>query len=439
MEDKRKLYIETYGCQMNFSDSQIVGSIMTDHNFETTGNIEEADLIFVNTCSIRDNAEKRVRARLREFNRYKKQKPGLIIGILGCMAERLREQLISEEKVVDVIVGPDAYRDLPRLLSIAETGQKAINVILSADETYADINPVRLDSNGISAYISIMRGCENFCSYCVVPYTRGKERSRDPQTIVDEARSLFGQGYREVTLLGQNVNSYKWENTGFAGLIGMVAEVNPQLRVRFATSHPKDLSDVLLQTMAAHPNICRSIHLPLQSGSNRILRLMNRKYDRDWYMQRIEAIRTYLPGCAISTDIITGFSSETDEDHHDTLEMMRTAAYDYAFMFKYSERPGTLAHKKYPDDVPEEVKSSRLKEIIDLQQELSHKSNRADVGKTYEVLAESTSKKSGMELSGRNSQNKVVVFPKKNYKPGDYVKVKINACTTATLKGEAID
>lgn len=439
MEDKRKLYIETYGCQMNFSDSQIVGSIMTDHNFETTGNIEEADLIFVNTCSIRDNAEKRVRARLREFKRYKKQKPGLIIGVLGCMAERLREQLISEEKMVDVIVGPDAYRDLPRLLSIAETGQKAINVILSADETYADINPVRLDSNGVSAYISIMRGCENFCSYCVVPYTRGKERSRDPQTIVDEARSLFAQGYREVTLLGQNVNSYKWDDTGFASLIGMVAQVNPLLRVRFATSHPKDLSDELLRTMAAYPNICRSIHLPLQSGSNRILKRMNRKYDRDWYMKRIEAIRTYLPDCAISTDIIAGFCSETDEDHHDTLEMMRTAAYDYAFMFKYSERPGTLAHKKYPDDVPDEVKSSRLKEIIDLQQELSHKSNRADVGKTFEVLAESTSKKSGMELSGRNSQNKVVVFPKKNYKPGDYVKVKINACTTATLRGEAID
>ncbi len=424
---------------MNFSDSQIVGSIMTDHNFETTGNIEEADLIFVNTCSIRDNAEKRVRARLREFKRYKKQKPGLIIGVLGCMAERLREQLISEEKMVDVIVGPDAYRDLPRLLSIAETGQKAINVILSADETYADINPVRLDSNGVSAYISIMRGCENFCSYCVVPYTRGKERSRDPQTIVDEARSLFAQGYREVTLLGQNVNSYKWDDTGFASLIGMVAQVNPLLRVRFATSHPKDLSDELLRTMAAYPNICRSIHLPLQSGSNRILKRMNRKYDRDWYMKRIEAIRTYLPDCAISTDIIAGFCSETDEDHHDTLEMMRTAAYDYAFMFKYSERPGTLAHKKYPDDVPDEVKSSRLKEIIDLQQELSHKSNRADVGKTFEVLAESTSKKSGMELSGRNSQNKVVVFPKKNYKPGDYVKVKINACTTATLRGEAID
>lgn len=424
---------------MNFSDSQIVGSIMTDHNFETTGNIEEADLIFVNTCSIRDNAEKRVRARLREFKRYKKQKPGLIIGVLGCMAERLREQLISEEKMVDVIVGPDAYRDLPRLLSIAETGQKAINVILSADETYADINPVRLDSNGVSAYISIMRGCENFCSYCVVPYTRGKERSRDPQTIVDEARSLFAQGYREVTLLGQNVNSYKWDDTGFASLIGMVAQVNPLLRVRFATSHPKDLSDELLRTMAAYPNICRSIHLPLQSGSNRILKRMNRKYDRDWYMKRIEAIRTYLPDCAISTDIIAGFCSETDEDHHDTLEMMRTAAYDYAFMFKYSERPGTLAHKKYPDDVPDEVKSSRLKEIIDLQQELSHKSNRADVGKTFEVLAESTSKKSGMELSGRNSQNKVVVFPKKNYKPGDYIKVKINACTTATLRGEAID
>jgi len=439
VDQKRKLYIETYGCQMNFSDTQIVGSIMTDHNFETTGNIAEADLIFVNTCSIRDNAEKRVRARLQEFKRYKKQKPGLIIGVLGCMAERLKEQLISEEKMVDVIVGPDAYRDLPRLLNVAEGGQKAINVILSADETYADINPVRLDSNGVSAFISIMRGCENFCSYCVVPYTRGRERSRDPLTIVKEAGELFSEGYREVTLLGQNVNSYKWDDgTGFSKLLERVAKVNPLLRVRFATSHPKDLTDELLHTMAAYPNICRSIHLPVQSGSDRILKLMNRKYDSSWYRQRIEAIRKILPGCAISTDIITGFCSETDQDHRDTLDMMNWVAYDYAFMFKYSERPDTLAHKKYKDDVPEEVKSVRLQEIINLQQELSFRSNHADIGKTFEVLAESVSRKSGKELSGRNSQNKVVVFPKKDYKPGDYINVKVNACTPATLKGEVI-
>jgi tRNA-2-methylthio-N6-dimethylallyladenosine synthase len=439
LEPKRKLYIETYGCQMNFSDSQIVGSIMTDNNFETTDVIAEADLIFVNTCSIRDHAEKRVRARLQEFKRYKKIKPGLIIGVLGCMAERLKSQLLEEEKMVDVIVGPDAYRDLPRLLSIAETGQKAINVILSADETYADINPVRLDGHGISAFISIMRGCENFCSYCVVPFTRGKERSRDPETILTEAKELFSNGYREVTLLGQNVNSYQSERgNGFAQLLACVAEVDPRLRVRFATSHPKDLSDELLKTMAAYPNICKSIHLPVQSGSDKILKLMNRKYDRRWYMGRIEAIHDIMPDCAISTDIIAGFSSETEEDHQQTLEMMKWARYDYAFMFKYSERAGTTAEKKYKDDVAGEVKSRRLKEIIDLQQELSYRSNLADVGKTFEVLVENFSKKSQKELSGRNSQNKMVVFPRKNFKPGDYVKVRISACTTATLKGEAI-
>jgi tRNA-2-methylthio-N6-dimethylallyladenosine synthase len=439
LEPKRKLYIETYGCQMNFSDSQIVGSIMTDNNFETTDVIAEADLIFVNTCSIRDHAEKRVRARLQEFKRYKKIKPGLIIGVLGCMAERLKSQLLEEEKMVDVIVGPDAYRDLPRLLSIAETGQKAINVILSADETYADINPVRLDSHGISAFISIMRGCENFCSYCVVPFTRGKERSRDPETILTEAKELFSNGYREVTLLGQNVNSFQSESgNGFAQLLASVAEIDPRLRVRFATSHPKDLSDELLKTMAAYPNICKSIHLPVQSGSDKILKLMNRKYDRRWYMGRIEAIHDIMPDCAISTDIIAGFSSETEEDHQQTLEMMKWARYDYAFMFKYSERAGTTAEKKYKDDVAGEVKSRRLKEIIDLQQELSYRSNLADVGKTFEVLVENFSKKSQKELSGRNSQNKMVVFPRKNFKPGDYVKVRISACTTATLKGEAI-
>ena len=439
MEPKRKLYIETYGCQMNFSDSQIVGSIMTDNNFEITDIIAEADLIFVNTCSIRDNAEKRVRARLQEFKRYKKMKPGLIIGVLGCMAERLKSQLLEEEKMVDVIVGPDAYRDLPRLLSIAETGQKAINVILSADETYADINPVRLDSKGISAFISIMRGCENFCTYCVVPFTRGKERSRNPETILTEAKELFNSGYREVTLLGQNVNSYQSENgNGFAQLMASVAEIDPRLRVRFATSHPKDLSDELLNTMSAYPNICRSIHLPVQSGSDKILKLMNRKYDRQWYQGRIEAIRTILPGCALSTDIIAGFCSETEEDHKQTLELMEWVGYDYAFMFKYSERAGTTAEKKYRDDVDELVKSRRLKEIIDLQQELSYRSNLADVGKTFEVLVERFSKKSQKELSGRNSKNKMVVFPRHNFNPGDYVNVRISSCTTATLKGEAL-
>jgi len=424
---------------MNFSDSQIVGSIMTDNNFEITDIIAEADLIFVNTCSIRDNAEKRVRARLQEFKRYKKMKPGLIIGVLGCMAERLKSQLLEEEKMVDVIVGPDAYRDLPRLLSIAETGQKAINVILSADETYADINPVRLDSKGISAFISIMRGCENFCTYCVVPFTRGKERSRNPETILTEAKELFNSGYREVTLLGQNVNSYQSENgNGFAQLMASVAEIDPRLRVRFATSHPKDLSDELLNTMSAYPNICRSIHLPVQSGSDKILKLMNRKYDRQWYQGRIEAIRTILPGCALSTDIIAGFCSETEEDHKQTLELMEWVGYDYAFMFKYSERAGTTAEKKYRDDVDELVKSRRLKEIIDLQQELSYRSNLADVGKTFEVLVERFSKKSQKELSGRNSQNKMVVFPRHNFNPGDYVNVRISSCTTATLKGEAV-
>lgn len=440
MNIKKKLYIETYGCQMNFSDSQIVGSIMTDHEFETTDQIGEADLIFVNTCSIRDNAEKRIRARLKEFNRYKKKKPGLIIGVLGCMAERLKEQLIEEEKMVDVIVGPDAYRDLPRLLNLAESGQKAINVILSADETYADIDPVRLESNGVSAFISIMRGCENFCTYCVVPFTRGKERSREPETIINEARGLFDQGYREVTLLGQNVNSYKNEaGIDFPGLMGLVASISPLLKVRFATSHPKDLSDELLKVMAAHPNICRSIHLPVQSGSDAMLKLMNRKYTKEWYLGRIEAIRKYLPDCALSTDIIAGFCNETEEDHTATMQLMEQVGYDYAYMFKYSERPDTLAARKYKDNVPEEVKSSRLQQIIDLQQKLSLKSNKADIGKTFEVLVESISRKSGEELAGRNSQNKVVVFPKGSYKPGDYVNVKVDSCTTATLKGKIVE
>lgn len=423
---------------MNFSDSQIVSSIMVDHEFELTENITDADLIFINTCSIRDHAEQRVRARLREFKRYKKLKPDLKVGLLGCMAERLKEELLEQEQIVDLIVGPDSYRDLPRLLNVAETGQKAVNVILSMDETYADINPVH--TKGISSFISIMRGCENFCSYCVVPYTRGKERSRAPETIEIEARRLFDDGIREVTLLGQNVNSYKTEDgTGFSQLLERVALIDPLLRVRFATSHPKDISDELIETIGRHPNICKSIHLPVQSGSNRMLKLMNRKYTREWYLDRIAAIKRIMPDCALSTDIIAGFSSETEEDHQATMELMREVGYDYAFMFKYSERPNTLAEKKYKDDISEDVKGRRLQEIIDLQQELSHKSNLQDLGKVFEVLVENVSKKSKEELSGRNSQNKVVVFPSKDHKPGDYVNVKITSCTTATLRGEVIN
>ena len=437
----KKLYIETYGCQMNFSDSEIVGSIMSKNNYETTTEVSEADLIFINTCSIRDNAERRVRKRLQELNAFKKKNPGLRIGVLGCMAERLKEKLLEEEQSVDIIVGPDAYRDLPKLISSVESGQKAINVILSEEETYADITPVRLGENKISAFISIMRGCQNFCSYCVVPYTRGKERSRKPDTIINEARDLFEKGYKEVTLLGQNVNSYKWDGDNkidFPELLEQVALINPQLRVRFATSNPKDISDKLIQTIAKYENICNSIHLPVQSGSSKVLKKMNRKYDRDWYLERIASIKKHIPNCAISTDIISGFCNETEDDHKETLSIMKTVGYDYAFMFKYSERPDTTAAKKFEDDVPEEVKSRRLTEIIELQRNLSHESNLRDIGKTFEILVEGTSKKSDTQLFGRNSQNKVAVFPKKNYKVGDYVKVKIERCTTATLIGESV-
>jgi tRNA-2-methylthio-N6-dimethylallyladenosine synthase len=440
--DEKKFYIETYGCQMNFSDSEIIASVMKDANFSSTTDVKEADLIFVNTCSIREHAEQRIRKRLAELKSFKKKKPHLLIGVLGCMAERLKDQLLIEEKSVDIIVGPDAYRDLPKLINTANEGQKAINVILSADETYADINPVRLDSKGVSAFISIMRGCENFCAYCVVPYTRGKERSRNPETILNEAKELFEIGYREITLLGQNVNSYKWKpdniEMDFPELIKSIASINSKLRVRFATSHPKDLSDELLKIIAAYPNICRSIHLPVQSGSTRILKMMNRKYTREWYMDRITAIRKYIPDCAISTDIICGFSAETDEDHQDTLSLMEWAKFDYAYMFKYSERPDTVAAGKYKDDVPEEVKSKRLQEVIELQQKLSHESNKRDIGKTFEVLVEGESRKSKDFLSGRNSQNKVVIFPRKNFKAGDYVNVKILRCTAATLIGEDV-
>jgi tRNA-2-methylthio-N6-dimethylallyladenosine synthase len=444
---KKKLYIETYGCQMNFSDSEIVASVMTENDYHTVDNTQEADIIFLNTCSIRDNAEQRVLNRLRELQYLRKKRPGLVIGVLGCMAERLKTSLLEEEELgmrVDMVVGPDAYRDLPRLMMDVENGQQTANILLSAEETYADITPVKYASGGVSAFISIMRGCENFCSYCVVPYTRGKERSRDPQSILSEARELFEQGYREITLLGQNVNSYRWDSgngaatLGFASLLEQVAQVNPLLRLRFATSHPKDMSDQLLEVIAKYPNICKAIHLPVQSGSSTVLQRMNRKYSREDYMNRVEAIRRIIPGCAISTDIIAGFCGETEEEHQETISLMEYVGYDFAFMFKYSERPGTAAEKKYQDDVPEEVKSRRLDQIIALQQQLSAKSNEKDLGKVMVVLVEGSSKRSPENVKGRNSQNKVVVFPDRGYKPGDYVQVKINRCTPATLIGEAI-
>lgn len=438
-----KIYIETYGCQMNFNDSEVVVAIMQKEGFAVTENIKEADLILINTCSIRDNAEKRIFGRLREFATMKRKKPSLKVGVIGCMAERMKEQLLEKEKTVDLIAGPDAYRDLPALVAKTGTGMRAANVILSHEETYADINPVRLDENHVTAYISIMRGCENFCAYCVVPYTRGGERSRDPETIVNEARNLFDAGYREVTLLGQNVNSYLWKsstgaNITFPKLIELVALVDPKLRVRFATSHPKDLSDDLLRTMAKYKNICRNVHLPAQSGSNNILRAMKRGYTREWYLQRMAAIKHYLPESSISTDLIAGFCGETEEDHQQTLSLMREVGYEMAYMFKYSQRPGTYAADNLADDVPEDVKSRRLTEIIDLQHALSAENKKKDIGKTFEVLVEAVSKKSKNEMYGRTSQNNIVVFPKNNLKPGDYVMVEITGNTQATLKGKVV-
>jgi tRNA-2-methylthio-N6-dimethylallyladenosine synthase len=429
---------------MNFSDSEIVASVMTENHYQTAESAEEADAIFLNTCSIRDNAEQRVMNRLKQLQVLRKGRPGLIIGVLGCMAERLKTSLLEEQSLgmrIDMVVGPDAYRDLPQLMMDAETGQKAVNVLLSAEETYADITPVRVASGGVSAFISIMRGCENFCSYCVVPYTRGKERSRNPSSILSEATQLAEQGYREVTLLGQNVNSYRWtdqetgKEMGFPELLDQVASVDERLRVRFATSHPKDMSDALLEVMARHPNCCRAIHLPVQSGSSDVLKRMNRKYSREDYLDRIRAIRRILPGCAISTDIICGFSGETEAEFNETLDLMESVGFDFAFMFKYSERPGTPAEKKYADDVPEEEKSRRLEKVIRLQQKLSLESNKRDLDKVFEVLVEGKSKRSADFVSGRNSQNKVVVFPDKGYRPGDYVMVRVQSCTSATLKG----
>lgn len=441
--DGRKLYIETYGCQMNAGDSEVVLSILQGDGFRYTEDPAGADVILINTCSIRDNAEQRIWGRLRELRQYKKKNKGLLVGVIGCMAERLREKLIDQEELVNLVAGPDSYRDLPRLLREAEGGAKAVNVLLSGEETYAEISPVRLDKNGVSAYISIMRGCNNMCSYCVVPYTRGAERSRDPQTILREARELFEGGYREVTLLGQNVNSYRWENgktvTGFADLLGAVASVDPKLRVRFSTSHPKDLSDEVLHTMARYPNLCRAIHLPAQSGSTRMLELMNRKYTREWYLGRIEAIRRILPGCSISTDLIAGFCTETDDDHRQTLSLMEEVGYASAFMFKYSERPNTKAARHMADDVPDGVKTARLNEIIALQNELSLRSNRLDVGREFEVLVEGVSKRSDRQLFGRTSQNKVVVFDRGDARVGDYVRVRVTDCSSATLHGQRVE
>lgn len=434
----KRLYVETYGCQMNVGDSEILVSIMQDEGYRYTEEIAQADVILVNTCSIRDNAEQRIWGRLREFHRYKRARKGLVVGIVGCMAERLREELLERETIVDVVAGPDSYRDLPRLVAMASAGSHGVNVQLSQEETYGDIRPVRLDRNGVSAFVAIMRGCDNFCSYCVVPYTRGRERSRDAETIVAEARSLFENGYREVTLLGQNVNSYRTGDVDFPELVRRVASVSPLLRVRFATSHPKDMSDGLLEVMASMPNVCRAIHLPAQSGATSMLGRMNRKYTREWYLDRIAAIRRYLPDCAITTDLIAGFSGETEEEHLQTLSLMREVGYDFAYMFKYSERPGTFAEKHLGDDVPEEVKSRRLSEIIALQNELGHASNLRDVGREFEVLVEGESKRDKNQLSGRTSQNKVVVFDRGDHKVGDYVKVRITGCTPATLFGSVL-
>ncbi|MBW3466447.1 tRNA (N6-isopentenyl adenosine(37)-C2)-methylthiotransferase MiaB [Arthrospiribacter ruber] len=453
----KKLYIESYGCQMNFSDSEIVASIMKENGFDTTSDFEQADVIFLNTCSIREKAEQTVRKRLSQFNTIKKNKPEMTIGVLGCMAERLKDKLLEEEKIVDVVVGPDAYRDLPNLVAAAEDGSKGVNTFLSREETYADISPVRLNSNGVSAFISIMRGCDNMCSFCVVPFTRGRERSRDPHSIVNEAKELFQKGYKEVTLLGQNVDSYKWspeENNkarlnkkeeevsavvNFANLLEMVAKVSPQLRIRFSTSHPKDITDEVLYTMKKYDNICKYIHLPVQSGNSRVLEMMNRTYDRDWYLDRVRAIREILGDeCGISSDMIAGFCTETEEEHQDTLSIMDIVKYDFSYMFFYSERPGTLAAKKYADDIPLEVKKRRLAEIIEKQSALSLERNKLDVGKIQEILIEGTSKRSEEQLKGRNSANKVVIIPNNGLKAGDYAMVRITDCSPATLFGEIV-
>lgn len=443
----RHFYIESYGCQMNFADSEVVASILQMEGFGPTRNIEEADLIFINTCSIREKAEQTVRKRLTEFKSLKKEKKQLLIGVLGCMAERLKSKFLEEEKLVDIVVGPDAYRSLPSLVMEAAGGQKGVNVLLSREETYADIAPVRLDSNGVSAFVSIMRGCNNMCSFCVVPFTRGRERSRDLNSILAECKDLYERGYREVTLLGQNVDSYYYtpseinsESVTFANLLEKVAQISPQLLVRFSTSHPKDITDEVLYTMAKYENICNYIHLPVQSGSNRILQLMNRTYTREWYMAKVDRIRSIIPDCGISSDIIAGFCTEEETDHQDTLSVMEYCKYDFSYMFFYSERPGTLAARRYKDDIPEETKKRRLQEIVNLQNQLSLESNQKEIGKVYKVLIEGDSKKDQREWKARTSHNKVVVFPKSNslQKKGDFVEVRITECTQATLRGEII-
>ena len=436
----KKIYIETYGCQMNVGDSEVIFSILGKEGYERTESMDDADVILANTCSVRDNAEQRIWGRIEVFHKQKEKRSGVVVGIVGCMAERLKDKLLDTHKV-DLVAGPDSYRTLPTLLRDIAPDKPQINVMLSHEETYADIVPVRTDRNGVSAFISIMRGCNNVCSYCVVPYTRGAERSRDPQTIVDEARDVFSKGYKEVTLLGQNVDSYNWkpaegEGCDFPKLLEMVARISPELRVRFATNHPKDISDELIGTMARYDNICNHIHLPVQSGSDRLLEKMRRRYTAEWYLERVARIREVLPGCGITTDVIAGFCSETEEDHQQTLELFRKVGFDYAYMFYYSERPGTLAARHYPDDVPLDVKTRRLNEIIALQSELSLKSNQNDIGKTFRVLVEGPSKKNPEELCGRSGSNKMCVFPGKGHKAGDYVDVKVLSCTSATLIGE---
>ncbi len=442
----KKFYIESYGCQMNFSDSEIVASILQESGYGPTRNMEVADLILINTCSIREKAEDTVRKRLRIFDKVKTKKPGTLVGVLGCMAERLKAKFLDEEKLVDMVVGPDAYRDLPKLIASADEGNKGVNVFLSREETYADISPLRLDSNGVSAFISITRGCNNMCSFCVVPYTRGRERSRNSFSIVAEAVDLYNRGYKEVTLLGQNVDSYTWENpetkekVSFAQLLVMVAKVHPDLRVRFSTSHPKDINDDVLFAIRDYENICKYIHLPVQSGNSRILEKMNRTYDREWYKQKIDRIYELIPDCAISSDIITGFCSETEEEHQDTLSMIEYAKYTMSYMFFYSERPGTLAAKKYEDDIPLAVKKRRLTEVVEAQRDASMASNEQDANKIFKVLIEGDSKRSDQDFKGRNTQNKMIIFPKKEgLKKGDYVHVKVTNMTSATLLGEIVE
>ena len=455
-KNSRKLYIESYGCQMNFSDSEIVASILAKEGFNTTQILDEADLVLVNTCSIREKAEQTVRKRLEKFNAVKKTNPGMKVGVLGCMAERLKSKFLEEEKIVDMVVGPDAYKDLPNLIQEIDEGRNAVNVILSKDETYGDVAPVRLNSNGVTAFVSITRGCDNMCTFCVVPFTRGRERSRDPQSILQEVNELWERGFKEITLLGQNVDSYLWYGGGlkkdfekasdmqkatsvnFANLLGLVAEAQPKMRIRFSTSNPQDMTLDVIEVMAKYENICKYIHLPVQSGSNRILNAMNRLHTREEYFELIDNVRSIIPDCAISQDMITGFPTETEEDHQDTLSLMEYVKYDFGFMFAYSERPGTLAERKMEDDIPDTTKKRRLQEIIELQQKHSHYRTQQHLGKTEEVLIEGTSKKSDAHWMGRNSQNTVVVFPKEHYKVGDFVNVKINECTSATLIGEAI-